>query len=36
MKTAYATIKEIEVMRAQRKGRLNHFTLTIPWAKCVW
>lgn len=29
MKTADATIKGIEVMRALRKGRPNHFTLDI-------
>jgi IS6 family transposase len=31
MKTAYATIKGIEVMRALRKGRLpQHFIMVIP------
>ena len=36
MKTAYATIKGIEVMRALRKGRPQHFIMVIPWAKCAW
>jgi IS6 family transposase len=35
MKTAYATIKGIEVMRALRKGRAQHFIMVIPWAKCA-
>jgi IS6 family transposase len=30
MKTAYATIKGIEVMRALRKGRPQHFIMVIP------
>ncbi|GHL23071.1 hypothetical protein ECZU24_59120 [Escherichia coli] len=29
MKTAYATIKGIEVMRALRKGRPQHFIMVI-------
>lgn len=33
MKTAYATIKGIAVMRALRKGQA---TMAIPGAKCVW
>lgn len=36
MKTAYATVKGIEVMRALHKGQADHFTLVIPWARCVW
>ncbi len=36
MKTAYATIKGIEVMRALRKGQASHFIMVIPWAKCAW
>ena len=36
MKTAYATIKGIEVIRALRKGRPQHFIAAIPWAKRVW
>jgi IS6 family transposase len=35
MKTAYATIKGIEVMRALRKARPQHFIMVIPWAKCA-
>jgi IS6 family transposase len=35
MKTAYATIKGIEVMRALR-ARPQHFIMVIPWAKCAW
>ena len=35
MKTAYATIKGIEVMRALRKGRPQHFIMVIPRAKCA-
>jgi transposase-like protein len=35
MKTAYATIKGIEVMRALRKGQAQHFIMVIP-AKCAW
>ncbi len=34
MKTAYATIKGIEVMRALRKGEPQHFIMVIP-AKCA-
>ncbi|QBP89976.1 Mobile element protein (plasmid) [Escherichia coli] len=30
MKTAYATIKGIEVMRALRKARPQHFIMVIP------
>ncbi|MBO2029737.1 DDE-type integrase/transposase/recombinase [Klebsiella pneumoniae] len=30
MKTAYATIKGIEVMRALRKGQPQHFIMVIP------
>ncbi len=30
MKTAYATIKGIEVMRALRKGGPQHFIMVIP------
>ncbi len=30
MKTAYATIKGIEVMRALRKGLPQHFIMVIP------
>ncbi len=36
MKTAYATIKGIEVMRALRKGGPQHFIMVIPRAKCAW
>ncbi|VDA77566.1 Putative transposase (identified by ISEscan HMM) [Klebsiella pneumoniae] len=35
MKTAYATIKGIEVMRALRRPP-QHFIMVIPWAKCAW
>ena len=35
MKTAYATIKGIEVMRALRKARPQHFIMVILWAKCA-
>ncbi len=34
MKTAYATIKGIEVMRAYAKARPQHFIMVIPWVKC--
>ncbi len=30
MKTAYAAIKGIEVMRALRKARPQHFIMVIP------
>ena len=30
MKTVYATIKGIEVMRAPCKGRASHFIMVIP------
>ncbi len=30
MKTAYATIKGIEVMRALRKGQASAFIMVIP------
>ncbi len=30
MKTAYATIKGIEVMRALRKGQTQHFIMRSP------
>jgi len=38
MKTAYVTIKGIEVMYALRKGQASphHFIMVIPWARCVW
>ncbi len=36
MKTAYATIKGIEVMRALRKGQASAFYYGDPWAKCAW
>jgi len=36
MKTAYATIKGIEVMRALRKGQAESFYFGHPWARCVW
>jgi IS6 family transposase len=35
MKTAYATIKGIEVMRALRKGQASAFYYGDPWAKCA-
>ena len=35
MKTAYATIKGIEVMRALRKGRASAFYYGDPRAKCA-
>lgn len=35
MKTAYATIKGIEV-RALRKGKPHRFVMMIPWARCTW
>jgi transposase-like protein len=35
MKTAYATIKGIEVMRTTQ-SRPQHFIMVIPWAKCAW
>ncbi|VCZ15660.1 hypothetical protein BANRA_05209 [Klebsiella pneumoniae] len=34
MKTAYATIKGIEVMRHYAPPQ--HFIMVIPWAKCAW
>ncbi|PCR31576.1 IS6 family transposase, partial [Klebsiella pneumoniae] len=33
MKTAYATIKGIEVMRALRKGQASAFYYGDPWPK---
>jgi IS6 family transposase len=37
MKTAYATIKGIEVMHALRKSQASSiFIMVIPWAKCAW
>lgn len=36
MKTAYTTIKGIEVMRALRKGQGGSFYFGHPWARCVW
>ena len=35
MKTAYATIKGIEVMRALRKGEASAFYYGDPRAKCA-
>jgi transposase-like protein len=35
MKTAYATIKGIEVMRALRKGQASAFYYGDPRAKCA-
>ncbi len=36
MKTAYATIKGIEVIRALVEVRPQHFIMVLPWARCVW
>ncbi len=35
MKTAYATIKGIEVMRALTQRRASAFYYGDPWAKCA-
>ena len=35
MKTAYATIKGIEVMRALRKGQASSFFMVSLRVKCV-
>lgn len=36
MKTAYATIRGIEVMRALRKGQAENFYFGPLWVRCVW
>jgi len=36
MKTAYATIKGFEVMRALRKGQAASFNLTTSLARHAW